>query len=193
MAPPSWRTIKDLTPRTRVASSCMRALLQLSYRASALCGALALVCICVIITIQVIFNTIDKLMFLLTGEAIGLTVPSYSEFSGLFLAAGTFLALGYTFRESAHILVTLLLQALPNQWRHRAEQLSLVVAIAMVGFLTWYLGVITWEAWIYHDVTSGIIPVPIWIPQLLMTLGSGVLSLALIDTLIWGPQAASDD
>lgn len=171
----------------------MRSVLEFCYRASALCGALALVCICTLISIQVVFNSIDRLMLAMTGEAIGLTIPSYSEFSGLLLAAGTFLALGYTFRAGAHIRVTLVLQALPPHWRTQADRASLLIGMAMISYLTWYLGVITWEAWVYKDVTPGIIPVPIWIPQLCMTLGSAILALALLDTLLWGTQAVNND
>jgi len=132
-------------------------------------------------------------MLLLTGQAIGLTVPSYSEISGLLLASGTFLALGYTFRQGSHIQVTLVLQQLNPTYRRVSTWSSFAIAIAMVAFLTFYMGFITWEAWIYKDVTSGIIPIPLWIPQSSMTLGSAILLIALIDTAFTGFESKPDD
>lgn len=169
-----------------------RRLLNTLYQGSALSGALTLIAICSVITLQVIFNAIDKLMLALAGEAIGLTVPSYSEISGLLLASGTFLALGYTFRQAAHIQVTLVLQHLPDRVRQWSQRLSFAIAIGMVSFLTFYMGFITWEAWIYQDVTPGIIPIPLWIPQCSMTLGSAILCVALVDTACTGFEGTLD-
>lgn len=169
-----------------------RRLLNTLYQVSALFGALSLIAICSVITLQVAFNAIDKLMLALAGEAIGLTVPSYSEISGLLLASGTFLALGYTFRQAAHIQVTLVLQHLPDRAREWSQRLSFAIAIGMVSFLTFYMGFITWEAWIYQDVTPGIIPIPLWIPQCSMTLGSAILCVALVDTACTGFEGAPD-
>lgn len=152
----------------------MRPVFDRLYSLSAFLGALTLGLICLVISAQVFLNVVDKLALFFTGEAIGLTIPSYSTFSGLFLASGTFLALGYTFRHGAHIRVSLLLQHLPSRHRRIADTLSLVMALVVVAVMTISLGFITWEAWFYGDTTSDIIAVPIWIPQAFMTFGSAI-------------------
>lgn len=166
----------------------MRLLFDRLYSLSGILGAVMLGLICLIISAQVFLNVVDKLALFFTGEAIGLTIPSYSTFSGLFLASGTFLALGYTFRHGAHIRVTLLLQNLPVKYRRSADRLSLVVALLVVAVMTVSLGFITWEAWFYGDTTSDIIAIPIWIPQSLMTLGSAIFFFAIFDALINPPE-----
>ena len=162
----------------------MRQVFDRLYSLSAFLGALTLGLICLVISAQVFLNVVDKLALFFTGEAIGLTIPSYSTFSGLFLASGTFLALGYTFRHGAHIRVSLLLQHLPSRHRRIADTLSLVMALVVVAVMTISLGVITWEAWFYGDTTSDIIAVPIWIPQAFMTFGSAIFFLAILDRLL---------
>lgn len=162
----------------------MRLLFDRLYSLSGVLGALMLGLICLVISAQVLLNVVDKLALSLTGEAIGLTIPSYSTFSGLFLASGTFLALGYTFRHGAHIRVSLLLQNLPLEYRRSADRLSLFIALLVVSVMTVSLGFITWEAWFYGDTTSDIIAIPIWIPQALMTIGSGIFFVAILDTLL---------
>lgn len=162
----------------------MRLLFDRLYSLSGVLGAVMLGLICLIISAQVFLNIVDKVALFFTGEAIGLTIPSYSTFSGLFLASGTFLALGYTFRHAAHIRVTILLQNIPPRYRRGAEKLSLVIALLVVAVMTVSLGFITWEAWFYGDTTSDIIAIPIWIPQALMTLGSAIFSLAIFDALV---------
>ena len=162
----------------------MRPVFDRLYSLSAFLGALTLGLICLVISAQVFLNVVDKLALFFTGEAIGLTIPSYSTFSGLFLASGTFLALGYTFRHGAHIRVSLLLQHLSLRHRRIADTLSLVIALVVVAVLTISLGFITWEAWFYGDTTSDIIAVPIWIPQAFMTFGSAIFFLAILDRLL---------
>ena len=51
-------------------------------------------------------NLIDRISSLLTGQAIGLTIPSYADFTGFFLAASSFFALAHTHREGGHIRVS---------------------------------------------------------------------------------------
>ncbi len=171
----------------------MRPVFDWLYALSAFLGALTLGLICLIISAQVCLNIIDKLALSLSGEAIGLTIPSYSTFSGLFLASGTFLALGYTFRQSAHIRVSLLLQHLPLRHRRLADTVSLITALLVVSVMTISLGFITWEAWFYGDTTSDIIAVPIWIPQAFMTLGSAIFLIAIFDSLIDRSEPAESE
>ena len=161
----------------------MRRLLDLIYRASGAVAALFLVAICVVVLLQVGANLIDALIKLFGGEPLGLVIPSYAEFAGFFLAGSSFFALAYTLRSAGHIRVTLLLTHLPPRARRAAELWCLAAALFVSGYFAWYSFGLVGESLEFHDVSSGIVPVPLWLPQSVMALGLSVLTLAFADEL----------
>lgn len=162
----------------------MRNHLNRLYKASGWGAASFILAICVLVMAQVILNLIDKIAIAVSGTAIGLTIPSYADFTGFFLASASFLALAYTLREGGHIRVTLLIQHLPHRF-HRIFELWCVSLAASVSiYFTWYSALLTYESFLYNDLSSGMVAVPIWIPQSGMLLGLSVLSIALLDELI---------
>ncbi|MEQ8604737.1 MAG: TRAP transporter small permease [Marivibrio sp.] len=174
----------------------MRRALDRLYEVSGLIAAFFLILICTVVTAQVVLNTIDRIAGLLTGSAIGLVIPSYSTFAGLFLAASTFFALPYAFRRGAHIRVSLVLQALPPTAQRGCDVAAALIATLFSAFFTWYMGGLVQESLQFGDVTSGIVPVPLWIPQSAMTLGLAILTIACLDdflTLMRGGEAAFNE
>ncbi len=159
----------------------MRRLLNNLYRLSGGLAAAFIVAICATVIGQVILNLADRIASGLFGEAIGLTIPSYSDFTGFFLAAASFLALAYTLRAGGHIRVTLFIGVLSRRAQRFFEIWSVGIAMAMTLFVAWYAVALTHESYVYHDLSAGMIAVPIWIPQSAMALGLLVLAIALID------------
>lgn len=162
----------------------MRRSLDLLYRSSGWAAALFILAICALIMAQVALNLIDKIASRFLGEAIGLTIPSYADFTGFFLAAASFLALAHTLREGGHIRVSLVVQNLPLRVRHWVEIWCVAMAGAVTIFFTFYTALLTHESLVYHDLSPGMVAVPIWMPQAGMLFGLFVLSIALIDELV---------
>ncbi len=153
------------------------------YLTSGWLAAACIAIICLLVLCQVCLNAVDRVSGLLTGSAIGLTIPSYADFTGFFLAAASFLALAYTLREGGHIRVTLILTRLNEKFRHVFEIWSLLFCSAVAVYFSWYTFLLIRESYTYQDLSSGMIAVPIWIPQSTMLIGLIVLSIALIDEL----------
>ena len=162
----------------------MRAILDWLYRASGAVAAFFLVAICVVVLLQVGANLIDALIKAFGGEPIGLVIPSYAEFAGFFLAASSFLALAYTLRAGAHIRVELVLQRFGIGARRLAELWCVAVSAGVSMYFTWYTVGLVLESIEFGDLSPGIVPVPLWIPQAAMALGLAVLSIALLDELV---------
>ncbi len=154
------------------------------YNISGWMAAACIAMICLLVVSQVVLNLVDRLSGLITGTAIGLTIPSYADFTGFFLAAASFLALAHTLREGGHIRVTLLISHLPKGIRKIIEVWCVGVAAFIAIYFTWYTARLTWESYSYNDLSTGMIAVPLWIPQCSMLLGLIVLSVALIDELV---------
>lgn len=64
------------------------------------------------------------------------------------------------------------------------EGFSLSVAAALIGYATWFMGNLVLESVHYGDVSTGIVPIPLWIPQSVATFGIALLLVALIHTFV---------
>lgn len=137
-------------------------------------GALAgvfLVAICVLVTAQIV------------ARQMGTIIPSADEIAGFCLAATSFLGLAYSFRHGSHIRVTLFLRGLQGFWGRAFLVLALAVATAMVLLLTWHTLAMVIQNFSRGEVTSGLVPIAVWIPQTGMAVGITLFSLALLEDL----------
>ncbi len=162
----------------------MRKWLDRLYGVSCWLAAACIASIALLVVSQVFLNLLDRCSSLLTGTAIGLTIPSYADFTGFLLAAASFLSLAYTLREGGHIRVTLVVGNLSKGVQRVVEIWCTGVAAGIALYFTWYTALLTHESYVYHDLSSGMIAVPIWIPQMAMLAGLVILSIALIDELV---------
>jgi len=162
----------------------MRKWLDKLYRVSCWLAAGCIASIALLVVSQVFLNLVDRCSSLLTGTAIGLTIPSYADFTGFLLAAASFLSLAYTLREGGHIRVTLVVGNLSKKAQQIFEGWCICIASGISLYFTWYTAMLTYESYVYHDLSPGMIAVPIWIPQMAMLIGLVILSIALIDELV---------
>jgi TRAP-type C4-dicarboxylate transport system permease small subunit len=162
----------------------MRRFLDRLYLVSGWAGAVCIALICLLVVSQVFLNLLDRLSSLITGSAIGLTIPSYSDFTGFLLVGASFLALAHTLREGAHIRVVLLIGRLPSAMQKTVEKWCVGFGLAVTLYFTWYTAGLTCESYRYNDLSPGMIPVPIWIPQMAMLFGLFVLAVTLTDELV---------
>lgn len=128
------------------------------------------------------------LIFLLVGggillRALGMQLAGSDDLSAYCLVAVFFLALGPTYRKAEHIRVGLLIDRLPGASRMPLETILTLLSTIGMGWATWWLGRLVYDSWRFGDVAQGLLPVPLWIPQVPMVLGAGVFLLALLEDL----------
>ncbi|MFT6452217.1 MAG: TRAP-type C4-dicarboxylate transport system permease small subunit [Halocynthiibacter sp.] len=148
-----------------------------------LCGAIAgglILCICLLISAQIILNAFGRF----SPGTLPSTIPSYADFSGFMLAGATFLALAHTLRAGGHIRVNLVTGRLPERAQFVLEGLVLLLAAALIGYAAWFLGGLVVESLHYGDVSNGIVPVALWIPQSVAAFGLGLLLVAILHTFV---------
>jgi TRAP-type C4-dicarboxylate transport system permease small subunit len=165
-------------------AAVMRTFLERLYTLSGGIAAAFICAIAGIVLAQVAANLIDQIATLVLGAPFGLVVPSYANFAGFFLTAATFFALAYTLKRGAHIRVTLVIQALGPKTRHLVEIWCILVGLAIAGFFTWYTFGLVAESYRFGDMSTGMVAIPIWIPQGALVLGGAVLTIALLDELV---------
>ncbi|WP_103763186.1 MULTISPECIES: TRAP transporter small permease [Roseovarius] len=162
----------------------MRRVLDTLYRAAGGLAALFILAIVVLVFAQVALNLADKITVGLTGKGLGVTIPSYADFTGFFLAAASFLALAYTLRAGGHIRVSLVTQALGERSRHALEIVVTAIGLVMSAYAAWFMILLVLESHEFGDKSSGMVSVPLWIPQVPVALGLIILAIALTDELV---------
>lgn len=158
----------------------MRRSLDFLYKVSGGIAALAILAICLLVTAQVSLNILARL----GGPSLSFTIPSYADFAGYFLATASFMALANTLRAGVHIRVNLVLQRLNTGTQWLLELMTLTLAAALACYATWYAVGLMAESWHYGDKSTGIVAIPLWVPQAAMVCGLGLLAVAIIDTLV---------
>lgn len=150
----------------------MRGKLFVLYRGCGVLAALFLVGIAVLLLAQI------------AGRLIGVLVPSANELAGFSMAAATFLALADTLGSGGHIRVTLLVESLEGRARRRAELWCLAIGFLLTAYFAWFAILMVWESYDFGDVSPGLLPVPLWIPQTGMAIGLVVLGIAFLEELV---------
>lgn len=115
------------------------------------------------------------------GRLLHFHVPGTDAYAGYAMAGAGFLALAHTLKRGEHIRVTLIIGKLGGGARRGLEMWSLSVAVLLAGLLAFYAWRLTWQSHMFHDISTSNDATPLWIPQILMGLGTTVLLIAFID------------
>jgi TRAP-type C4-dicarboxylate transport system permease small subunit len=142
-----------------------------------------MVVIALMVLVQIIARVLDRVLVLSGMTPLGFTVPSLSTFGGMLFVAAATLALPATLRAGGHVRVTLLTGKGGPLLRRMQAGGVLLAALGLAAFATWHSGVQALDSFRFNSVAFGMIRVPLWIPQGVMTAGFALLALALLDEL----------
>lgn len=101
-----------------------------------------------------------------------------------FCAAAAFCAMAHAFKHGDFVRVTLLLDKVGPRTRRVLEIGSLAIGTVAVAYLAWSACAFTYESWEFKDIAQGLLPMPLWIPQMSFALGSILLLVAVVDEFI---------
>ncbi len=101
-----------------------------------------------------------------------------------FCAAAAFFAMAHAFKHGDFVRVTLILDKVGVKTRRAMELGSLGIASVSVAYLALSACRFTYESWEFNDIAQGLLPLPMWIPQLSFALGSILLLIAVVDEFI---------
>ncbi|WP_167553521.1 TRAP transporter small permease [Paracoccus yeei] len=106
------------------------------------------------------------------------------EFLGYGVAAATFLTLGSALAEGSLIRVSLVQDRLDIRARRISEVFSIVCALAVAGFVGWFIFLKTIRDFGRGTVSATIAQVPVWIPEAIALGGLVILTIQLVTRLI---------
>lgn len=114
----------------------------------------------------------------------GTYVAGLTAYSGYCMAAASFLALAYTFREGGHIRVAVFLNRLRGRGRWLAELWCLGVATALSAYLAYYLAKMVWISYRFQERSEGADAMLLWIPQSALAVGAAVLAVSVLHSFV---------
>lgn len=150
----------------------MRRFLDRLYIASGALGAAFIALICVLMIAQSVLRE------------FGVRTGAMNDVVAWFCAAAAFFAMPHAFKHGDFVRVTLLLEKVPSRQRRMLEILSLVIGSVATAYLAWSACQFTYESWEFNDIAQGLLPIPMWIPQMSFAIGSVLLLVAVVDELV---------
>lgn len=150
----------------------MRRLLDGLYSASAWLAGISMILVLVMV------------MATILSRFFGFALHGTDSYAGYAMAGAGFFALASTLKHGEHIRVTLLLGMLKGKALKGLEVLALLVATALSAFLAYYSIRLVWQSWEINDISMGLDATPLWIPQLVMALGTVMFFIAFCDELV---------
>lgn len=162
----------------------MRAALARAYAAGLWLACACLVAIAVLVLVQVSGRLIDRAAMALGAAPPQITVPSLAEIGGFLLVAATCLALAGTLQQGGHVRVTMIAGALPPAAGRIVTLLAVAMGALLALWMTWHSALQVVDSWQFNSLSYGIIKIPLWLPQGVMTLGLALLAVALIELLL---------
>lgn len=147
----------------------MRKLLDGLYTASAGLAAVCMIGVLIMVLLSIL------------GRLLHFHVPGTDAYAGYAMAGAGFLALAHTLKCNEHIRVTLILGKLQGAARRGLELWALTVAVLLAALLSFYAWRMAWQSHSFNDISTGSDATPLWIPQIVMGVGTTVLLIALID------------
>jgi len=101
------------------------------------------------------------------------------EYSGYLLVIMGFLAIAPAFRRNAHVDVNIVTRLLPMKVKVRLKIVVTCLALFVAAILLWVSITLCWENYSNHIVSSTVMEVPLWIPQLFIPVGWVIFILVL--------------
>jgi len=128
------------------------------------------------------------ILVLMVGQSVlrefGVPTGAVNDVVAWCCAAAAFLAMAHSFRHGDFVRVTLLLEKLAPPRRRALELACLSGGTLAVGYLTWAVSRFVHESWVFNDMASGLLALPIWIPQISFVIGALLLFVAMLDELV---------
>jgi len=162
----------------------LRRVLDIIYGTALAAACLAMIAIAVMVFLQILGRIVDRALIMSGVDPLGLAIPSLSDFGGFLFVAAATLALPSTLRAAGHVRVTLALAVFGPRVGGILTVAILAIALGLASFAAWHSAVQMWDSLSFNTVSFGMVKVPLWIPQAVMTLGFGLLALAVLDELL---------
>jgi TRAP-type C4-dicarboxylate transport system permease small subunit len=138
-------------------------------------GALGAFCVFLIFVLMILAGV---------GRQMNWHVSGLNDVVAWLCAAAAFFAMAHAFRHGDFVRVTLLLDSASPRVRRVMDVICLLIASVSVAYLTYAATSFTWESYEFAEMSTGLVVIPIWIPQSTFVIGCWLLLIAMVDELV---------
>jgi TRAP-type C4-dicarboxylate transport system permease small subunit len=117
------------------------------------------------------------------GRQLNFKVSGINDIVAWLCAAAAFFAMAHSFKHGDFVRVTLVLEKLSSTARRWVDVVCLSIAAVAVTYLTYSATAFTYESYEFAEMATGLVVIPIWIPQATFVIGCWLLLLAVLDEL----------
>lgn len=149
-----------------------RRLLALLHRAGAALAGVLLVAVGVLTLVPI------------AARLAGLPAHSWDEVATFCMAGSAFLGLAFAWRAGTHVRMELVVSRAGGRVGQALQVQALAVTLAACLYFTWFAGRFVALSYAMDDVSQGLLPIPLWLPQLPMVGGLALLCLAVTESLV---------
>ena len=150
----------------------MRRWLDRLYLAAGVIAALNVLAVCVLMVGQSVLRQL--------GQRTG----AINDIVAWCCAAAAFMAMAHAFKHGDFVRVTLTLEHVGPRTQRKLEIFSLALGSVATAYLAYWANRFAYESWEFNDIATGLLPMPLWIPQLSFALGSILLLIAVLDEFV---------
>lgn len=138
-------------------------------------GALSAFCVFLIFVLMIVAGV---------GRQMNWHVSGLNDVVAWLCAAAAFFAMAHAFRHGDFVRVTLVLDVVPLKVRRALDVTCLLIAAVSVSYLTYWATSFTWDSYQFNEMATGLVVIPIWIPQSTFVIGCWLLLIAMLDELV---------
>jgi TRAP-type C4-dicarboxylate transport system permease small subunit len=117
-------------------------------------------------------------------RVLGVATAGVDDVVSWMTAAAAFLAMAHSFRHGDFVRMTLIIDAVPARVRRPMELVAICAGLVGTGYAAYWVVRSVIDSWRYQEMTTGLLVVPLWIPQISFAFGAMLLFVALLDELI---------
>jgi TRAP-type C4-dicarboxylate transport system permease small subunit len=118
------------------------------------------------------------------GRTVGASLLFAEEISRYLLIATVYMGLSHTQRMGRHIEINLLTRKLSQRTQEILSLIALILAMILVIWLAWITVEPVIENYVLQVKSIGVIRTPMWIPYLIVPIGTTMFALELIIEVI---------
>ncbi|WP_157966408.1 TRAP transporter small permease [Oceanibium sediminis] len=113
----------------------------------------------------------------------GMLLPGTEDIATFSMVGLAFLGIPYVYISGMHIRVETIYTRLSEPLQRRVNVFCVCIGIAVCAVLLYFTALLAYDSWRFGDTSFGLLPIPLWIPQLPIPLGITLLLLAFLDDL----------
>jgi TRAP-type C4-dicarboxylate transport system permease small subunit len=115
---------------------------------------------------------------------IGISTGPVNEIVSWLCATAAFSGMAYAFKQGDFVRVGLLLERFDKRQQRYGEIVALLIAVIACLYLAFWATSFTYESLKFNDIATGLLPMPLWIPQCTFVIGSWLFAIAAIDECV---------